>query len=100
MKVEWSPLALERVEDIAQYIAQDNPDAAARWVVELFATVERLADFPESGRIVPEVGIRRIREVIFGAYRVIYSVRDKVEILTVRRGNQLLRMSEIEDEQT
>ncbi|MEX0730265.1 MAG: type II toxin-antitoxin system RelE/ParE family toxin [Aquisalimonadaceae bacterium] len=91
---------MERVEDIAQYIAQDNPDAAVRWVVELFDTVGRLADFPQSGRIVPEVGIRRIREVIFGAYRVIYSVRDKVEILTVRRGNQLLRLSEIDDEQT
>jgi plasmid stabilization system protein ParE len=91
---------LERVEYIALYIAQDNPDAAVRWVVELFDAVERLADFPQSGRIVPEVGIRRIREVIFGAYRVIYSVRDRVEILTVRRGSQLLRLSEIDGERT
>ena len=35
MKVVWSPLALERVEDIARYIAEDNPDAAVRWVDEL-----------------------------------------------------------------
>ena len=97
MKVEWSPLALERVEDIAQYIARDDPDAAVRWVVELFDTVGRLADFPESGRIVPEVGIRRIREVIFGAYRVVYSVRKKVEVLTVRRGSQLLRLNELDE---
>lgn len=61
--------------------------------------MERLADFPESGRIVPEVDVRRIRELIFGAYRVIYSVKDKVEILTVRRGSQLLDASEIADEQ-
>jgi len=94
------PLALERVEDVAQYIAQDNPDAAVRWVVELFDTVERLADFPESGRVVPEVGIRRIREVIFGAYRVIYRFRGRVEILTVRRGSELLRLNEINDEPT
>jgi len=100
VKVEWSSLALERVEDIAQYIAQDDPGAAVRWVTELFDTVERLADFPQSGRVVPEVGIRRIREVVFGAYRVIYSVRDKVEILTVRRGSQLPRLNEIDDEQT
>lgn len=100
MKVEWSPLALERVDDIAHYIARDNPEAAVRWVVDLFETVERLADYPESGRTVPEVGIRRIREVIFGAYRVIYSVRENVEILTVRRGSQLLRLSEIDDDQT
>ncbi len=95
MKIVWSPLALERVGDIAEYIAQDNPAAAAQWVDELFATVERLADFPESGRIVPEVGARRIREVIFGTYRVIYSIKEQVEILTVRRSNQLLRESEL-----
>lgn len=99
MKVEWSPLALDRVTDIARYIAKDNPGAAERWVNELFDAVERLADFPESGRVVPEVGVRRIRELIFGAYRVIYSVKDKVEILTVRRGSQLLDVSEIDDEQ-
>lgn len=99
MKVEWSPLALDRVSDIARYIAKDNPGAAERWVNELFDSVERLVGFPESGRIVPEVGVRRIREVIFGAYRVIYSVKDKIEILTVRRGSQLLDVSEIEDGQ-
>ena len=99
MKVEWSPLALDRVSDIARYIAKDNPGAAERWVNELFDSVERLADSPESGRVVPEVGVRRIRELIFGAYRVIYSVKDKVEILTVRRGSQLLDVSEIDNEQ-
>ena len=98
MKVEWSPLALDRVSEIVRYIAKDNPDAAERWVNDLFDAVERLVDFPESGRIVPEVGVRRIREVIFGAYRVIYSVKDKVEILTVRRGSRLLDVSEIDDE--
>ncbi|MGB5254756.1 MAG: type II toxin-antitoxin system RelE/ParE family toxin [Sedimenticolaceae bacterium] len=61
--------------------------------------MNRLADFPDSGRVVPEVGIRRIRELIFGAYRVIYSVKDKVGILTVRRGSQLLQLSQIDDEQ-
>lgn len=97
MRVAWSPLALERVSEIARYIAQDNPDAGERWVTELFDSVERLADFPESGRVVPEVGVRSIRELIFGAYRVIYTVKDKVEILTVRRGSQLLDRNEIDD---
>ena len=70
----WSPLALEHVEDIARYIAEDNPDAAVQWVDDLFSTVGRLADFPKSGGMVPEVGSPRIRELIFGTYRVIYSV--------------------------
>jgi plasmid stabilization system protein ParE len=96
MKIVWSPLALERVEDTARYIAEDNPDAAVRWVEDLFSAVERLADFPESGRMVPEVGSPRIRELIFGTYRVIYSAKGRVDILTVRRSSQLLRMSEID----
>ena len=96
MKVEWSTLALDRVSDIARFVARDNPAAAERWINELFDAVERLAEFPESGRIVPEVGVQRIRELIFGAYRVIYSVRGKVEILTVRRGSQMLDKREFE----
>jgi toxin ParE1/3/4 len=96
VKVEWSPLALDRVSDIARFIARDNPAAAERWINELFDAVERLAEFPESGRIVPEVGVQRIRELIFGAYPVIYSVRGKVEILTVRRGSQMLDKREFE----
>ncbi len=96
MKVEWSPLALDRVSDIARFIARDNPAAAERWINELFDAVERLAEFPERGRIVPEVGVQRIRELIFGAYRVICSVRGKVEMLTVRRGNQMLDKREFE----
>ena len=35
MRVEWSPLALDRVSEIARYLAKDNPDAAVRWVSEL-----------------------------------------------------------------
>lgn len=100
MKIVWSLLALDRVEDIARYMAEDNPDAAVRWVDDLFATVERLADFPKSGRMAPEVGSPRIRELIFGTYRVIYSVKDQVDVLTVRRSSQLLRMSEIDDDET
>ena len=95
MRIVWSPLALEHVEDIARYIAEDNPGAAVQWVDDLFSTVERLTDFPKSGRMVPEVGSPRIRELIFGTYRVIYSVKDQVDVLTVRRSRQLLRMSEI-----
>ncbi|WP_081622841.1 MULTISPECIES: type II toxin-antitoxin system RelE/ParE family toxin [unclassified Thioalkalivibrio] len=100
MKIVWSPLALERVEDIARYTSEDSPDAAVRWVDDLFAAVERLSDFPKSGRMVPEVGSPRIRELIFGAYRVIYSIKDQFDILTVRRSSQILRMSDLDDDET
>lgn len=62
----------------------------------MFDSVARLSEHPESGRVVPEIGVPRIRELIFGAYRVIYSVSERVEILTVRRGSQLLDLGEID----
>jgi plasmid stabilization system protein ParE len=98
MQVAWTDPALERVDEIALHIAQDNPDAATRWTVELFDAVEQLVDFPESGRVVPEVGTREVRELIFGAYRVFYRVGSSVEVLSVRHGSQLLRADEAHED--
>ena len=95
MRVIWTDPALDRVAEIAVYIAQDDPRAAERWALELFAAVERLTDFPDSGRVVPEVGKRAVRELIFGSYRVFYRVSDAVDVLSVRHGSQLLRASDV-----
>lgn len=90
MKIEWSETALGRVNEIVDFIAADDPEAAVRWAIELFAAVERLADFSGSGRMVPEMGDAAIREILHGAYRVLYQLGDCVQILTVRHCSQLL----------
>ena len=36
MKIIWSPLALERVKEIAEYISQNNLSAAEKWVISIF----------------------------------------------------------------
>lgn len=90
MKIVWTPLALERVSDIARYIARDKPSASAKWVKELFRLVGRLSRQPQSCRVVPELNRPDIRELIHGSYRVIYKVTDEIHILTVRHGRQLL----------
>ena len=97
MRIVWSPLALERVNEAAEYIARDRPEAARRWVRSLFEAVRRLERFPESGRPVPELSHRsELREVIHGAYRVIYRVEPgQVSVLTVRHGRRLLDLSEV-----
>ena len=97
--LEWSPLALERAGDIASYIAMDKPSAAESWIQGLFESVERLKPHPMSGRVVPEVNIERIRETIYGAYRVIYRVdiqAQKISVLTVLRGSEFIRADELE----
>ena len=90
MKIVWSPLALERVRDIARYIARDKPSAAEKWVKELFKVVGRLSMQPQSSRVVPELNRPELRELIYGHYRVIYKLMDDIQILTVRHGRQLL----------
>ena len=48
----------------------------------------------------PEIGLDDYREIIYGSHRVVYRVETKrLSILTVRRSSQLLRASEIIDEE-
>lgn len=95
MKVIWSPLALERVGEITDYIAQDNV-TAEKWVNEIFDRTLLLEEFPYQGRVVPEVERQDIREIFFKKYRVIYRVtNDEISILTVRHGKQILPVDEL-----
>jgi len=56
-------------------------------VQRLVAAVERLAMFPNSGRVVPEFGDPVIREVLWRNYRLVYRVLGQnVEIVTVFHG--------------
>ena len=90
MKVVWTRMAREQVRVIAREIAADHPDAAVTWAEAVFASVERLAQFPGSGRLVPEVGRAEIREVLSGRYRVMYVVEpERVLVLTVRHQRQV-----------
>ena len=96
MKIIWSPLAIDRVAEIAEYIAQDSPNSAKKWVESTFQVVERLEKFPKSGRIVPEIMQDDFREIIYGNYRIIYRLQTEiVSILTVRHGRQILPIDEI-----
>lgn len=89
MKVLWSPVALARVGEIADHIAEDSPSAAEAWVQEMFRAVERLERFPESGRRVPEIPREEIREVLHSRYRILYRLDSwGVSVLTVRHCRQ------------
>ena len=97
MKITWSPLAAEQVRDIASYIALDKPSVAEQWIDKIFDSAEQLIDFPKSGRVVPELQINSIRELVQGNYRVIYKIQDNsISVLTVKSYRQQLRSDEIE----
>ncbi len=59
MKIIWSPLAVDRVAEIANYIAKDKPAAAEKCVENIFSKTQNLASFPEAGRMVPEINLEK-----------------------------------------
>lgn len=89
MKIRWSATARSQADEAAALIARDGPGTAASWLVGLFDAVERLRDFPESGRQVPEVHRRDLREILYSGYRVIYRTDpERVSILLVWHGRR------------
>jgi len=96
MRIIWSPLAVDRASEIADYIAQDKPSAAKKWIDTVFSKVEKLKSSPEIGRIEPEINDSQFRELIYGNYRIIYRIETKqISILTIRHGRQILPINEI-----
>jgi len=78
-KIIWAPSALQDVDSIAEYIARDSIDRAALFVVRLIEITDRLQNFPFSGRVIPEIGDESCREIIYGAYRIMYRI-DKSDV--------------------
>ncbi len=72
MKIIWSPLALDRLIEISDFISLDKPNAAIDWIDLIFNSVDNLKSFPENGREVPELENKNYCELIIGNYRVIY----------------------------
>ncbi len=90
MRIEWSARSRNDLRELKDYIGQDSPHYARRFIERIIATVEKLADFPEIGRQVPEAENRNdVRELIFQGYRIIYLIQtDNVSIITVIHGSR------------
>ncbi len=91
MRVFWAPLAVERLENIFDFISEENKTAANKVIERIFKKIETLSKYPERGRKVPEANREEIREVFESEHRIIYRVESKkVFILTIRNFKQLL----------
>lgn len=80
MALKWTPAALRSVDEIAGFIAKDNPIRATSFVLELKDAVTRLQVHPGMGRAGRVPGTREL--VLHKNYIAIYRVRgDDVEVL-------------------
>ena len=81
----WAPAAWFDLKNLADYIAEDNPATAQRFVRSIFQLLERLPRFPESGRIVPEFNDAQIREVLRKPCRIVYRIKPEEQIIEIAR---------------
>jgi len=87
VKVIWAPAALDDVDAIGEFISRDSPANASLFVDRLMQATDRLKLFPQSGRVIPEIGDVQCREVVYGSYRIMYRVvRDEVWVTGVVHG--------------
>ena len=96
-QVRWTPQAADDLEAICLFIARDAPQVAAAFADRVLRATDRLANFPRLGRVVPELGIENIKEIVVSSYRVIYRIRqEEVHLLTVHHGARLLDLENID----
>jgi toxin ParE1/3/4 len=84
VRVHWTDTALEHLQAIHNYIARNSPQYALRIVDRLTRRSQQIAEFPLSGRVVPEFEHGQIREVLDGPYRIIYYIKpDQIDVLAI-----------------
>lgn len=83
MIVKFLRQARRDVDDIWDYVAVEDREAASRLIDRIYATSRRLADFPESGPARPDIA-PDVRSLIVGRYLLLYRVGDSsVEVVRV-----------------
>lgn len=91
-EIIWSEPALSDLDAIADYIALENPAAAAELVKRVVGHVEQLAKQPESGSRPQELKRSRYRQIVEPPCRVFYRYDgQRVFVLHVMRSERLLR---------
>jgi toxin ParE1/3/4 len=87
-EINWTQEAQWWLKDIYDYIATDNPDAAARTVEGVYEKAQLLKQYPEAGYKYEIQSDRPVRILLYGHYRITYLVKPdgNIDILGVFHG--------------
>ena len=93
VKIVWTELSISDLKEIHIFIANDSTRYASITVNKIYQRTQPIADNPYMGRMVPEFGIKSIRELIEGNYRIIYRIKNKnqADILRIYHVSRRLR---------
>lgn len=92
-QIIWTEPALQELDEIADYISLDNPEAANRLVQKAFNRIEQLAQYPKTGKAVEELKESVYREVVLPPCRIFYRVEnEQIYIIHIIREEQYLHI--------
>ena len=81
------------------YAEQGEPDVGTRLVADIVASIERLADHPGMGRVVPEFDQVSLRDLIRPPSRIVYRHEsNSVRVVRVWRSERQVRAQGGEDD--
>lgn len=83
-QVIWTQTATEELADIADYLESYSKSYARLTVKRFYERAGQLANFPEMGRIIPELDHPNYRELIEGNYRLMYEILSD-DIILIQR---------------
>ncbi len=84
-KLIWSPASRDDLHDIVSFIARDSRARAETFGYRLMEATDKLQQFPEIGRIVPEFHFATVREIVVRAYRIVYRVNHEHQSVEIAR---------------
>jgi plasmid stabilization system protein ParE len=93
VKVDLARSALGDLENIIRYYEDRGiPKVGHSRAVEIFCKIERLKRYPDSGRVVPEFGAEKLREIIFPPFRIVYQrSAGRLWVIRVWRSERLMK---------
>lgn len=93
VEIIWSTRSIKDIEEIANYISKDSVQYAEEQVRQFFVRNQLLKTQPLIGRMVPELKIFAIRQILSGHYRIVYEIvnRKQIAVITVHHQSRLLK---------
>jgi toxin ParE1/3/4 len=97
VEIIWTNNAIADLKNIKNYIGRDNNIYARKIIGDIIENVDNLILFPELGRVVPEILNENVREIIFGNYRIVYLIKNQlqIDILTIHHSSKEFKINKL-----
>lgn len=94
VKINWTKQSIEDIHSIREYYIERSSKFTEELTDKIFNKAAVLKNFPYLGRIVPEIEIKLIRELVFQNYRINNQIVSETQIDIIAVHNGLRPLSE------